>query len=305
MAFIDRLTTSAQHTRTMESMMAAQNRMARVQEQVSSGKAFQRASDDPSATRTAMTLRSEQGRIAQYAKNIDNGLLMLNAARINVDSVNDQLLRARDLLVQGQQSTATANVRSALAEQVDVLRSSMLINANAQFAGRPLFGGTTSATSAYDATGAYIGDQTEVSTRVGGDAAALVDVSILGPQLFGEPASNVSGENVFSLLERIAANLRTDPPVAADLTADLTALDELLQTAGDAQAIVGSRINQLTELKDVTADREVSVTGALSSVEDTDLSKAIMELTLLQTGYEATLHATASVMQVSLMDFLR
>jgi flagellar hook-associated protein 3 FlgL len=40
-------------------------------------------------------------------------------------------------------------------------------------------------------------------------------------------------------------------------------------------------------------------------VEDTDLSKAIMELTLQQTGYEAALHATASVMQPSLMDFLR
>jgi flagellin-like hook-associated protein FlgL len=30
-----------------------------------------------------------------------------------------------------------------------------------------------------------------------------------------------------------------------------------------------------------------------------------MELTLQQTGYEAALRATASVMQVSLMDFLR
>jgi len=43
----------------------------------------------------------------------------------------------------------------------------------------------------------------------------------------------------------------------------------------------------------------------LSNVQDTDLMKTIMELTLEQTGYQAALQATASVMQPSLMDFLR
>lgn len=299
MALIDRLTASTQHARTMDSLAAAQNRMARVQEQVSSGKAFQRVSDAPSAARSAMTLRSEQGRVAQYIKNIDHGMLMLNAARINVDSVNDQMLRVRDLLVQGQQSTATASVRSALAEQVEVLRSSLLINANAQFGGRPVFGGTTSGTTAYDAsTGAYLGNTTAVEVRV--DAASTVRTELNGPQVFG----NVP-DDVFTLLRDIATNLRAGPVDQAALAANLTALDARMQQVGDAQAIIGSKINQLSALKDVTSDREVSLTGALSSVEDTDLAKAIMELTLLQTGYEASLRATASVMTVSLMDFLR
>lgn len=296
MTLVDRLTTNSQNTRTMDSLAAAQSRMSRVQNQVSSGKAFERVSEDPNAARTAMSLRSEQMRVAQYSKNIDNGLLQLNAARIHVDSVNSQLLRARDLLVQGQSSTATANVRSALAEQIDVLKSSLLIDANAQFAGRTLFGGATSATTAYSDAGAYTGDTNQITTRV--DADSTVRIEIRGPELFG-----TGGSNAFAVLTDIAAHLRANP--AGDLAGDLTKLDSLLDTAGDAQAVVGSRINQLNELKDVMKDRDVNLTGALSRVEDTDLSKAIMELTLQQTGYEAALHATASVMQVSLMDFLR
>lgn len=302
MTLVDRLTTSSQNTRTMESLAAAQSRMSRVQNQVSSGKAFERVSEDPNAARTAMSLRSEQMRVAQYTKNIDNGLLMLNATRIHVDSVNSQLLRARDLLVQGQSSTATANVRSALAEQIDVLRSSILIDANAQFAGRPLFGGATAETSIYtDAPGdpvvyTYQGDTNDINARV--DADSTTTINVRGPAVFG-----ADGSNVFDVLTSIAANLRSNS--LAGLATDLTNLDARLDTAGDAQAIVGSRINQLNELKDVMADRDVNLTGALSAVEDTDLSKAIMELTLQQTGYEAALHATASVMQVSLMDFLR
>jgi flagellar hook-associated protein 3 FlgL len=296
MTLVDRLTSSAQSARTIDSLTAAQNRMARVQNQVSSGKAFERVSEDPNAARTAMSLRSEQMRAAQYSKNIDNGLLMLNASRIHVDSVNGQLLRARDLLVQGQSATATANVRSALAAQIDVLKSSLLIDANAQFGGRALFGGATSATTAYSAAGAYTGDTNQITTRV--DENSTMRIEIQGPELFGTGASNA-----FAVLTGIAANLRSSP--VGDLAGDLTKLDALLKTAGDAQAVVGSRINQLTELRDVMKDRDVNLTGALSRVEDTDLSKAIMELTLQQTGYEAALRATASVMQVSLMDFLR
>ena len=67
--------------------------MAQLQEQISSGKAIQRASEDPSGTRSVMALRAEQTRMSQYAQNIDNGLLRLNATRIQVDSINDQLIK--------------------------------------------------------------------------------------------------------------------------------------------------------------------------------------------------------------------
>jgi len=296
MVLMDRLTTNLQNSRTVDSLAAAQNRMARVQNQVSSGKAFERASEDPNGARMAMGLRSEQMRIAQYAKNIDNGLLQLNTARIHVDSVNAQLLRARDLLVQGQSSTSTPGVRTALASQVEVLKAGLLIDANAQFGGRQLFGGATSATSAYSNVGVYTGDTNAVTTRV--DADSTVRIELNGPEIFG-----TSPADFYTVLTNIASHLRTNP--VGDLATDLTQLDALIERAGDAQATVGTRINQLNSLKDVTADKDVEVTGALSRVEDTDLSKAIMELTLQQTGYEAALRATASVMQVSLMDFLR
>ena len=104
------------------------------------------------------------------------------------------------------------------------------------------------------------------------------------------------------MLTAIADSLRNTP---GNLPANLVSLDSVIATARGAQATVGSRINQLNELHDVTADRILGVTGALAAVEDTDLTKSVMELTMQQTGYEAALFATASIMQPSLMDFLR
>ena len=296
MTTIGRMSSSSQGLQNMDSVAGMQKRMAQLQEQVSSGKAIQRASDNPGGTQSVMTLRAEQARITQYTKQIDNGLLRLNTARTQVDSINDQLLKVRDLVIQGQSSAVPANVRSALAAQVDVLRSSLLVAANGDFAGRPLFAGATSGAIAYDATGAFVGDANAVSTRVD-DSGSTVRIELNGPEVFGSGATDA-----FALLTTIAASLRSAP---ADLAANLVTLDSVITTARGAQATVLSRINQLNELHDVTADRELGLAGALNAVENTDLAKAVMELTTQQTGYQAALYATAKVMQPSLMDFLQ
>lgn len=280
----------------MDSVAGMQKRMAQLQQQVSSGKAIQRASENPGGTQSVLTLRAETARAGQYTKNIDNGLLRLNAARTQVDSINDQLMKVRELVIQGQSSATPANVRSALANQVDVLRSSLLVAANGDFAGRPLFAGSTSGASAYDASGNYVGDTTAVTTRVD-DSGSTVRIEVNGPEIFGSGASNA-----FALLTTIASSLRNTP---ADLAANLSSLDSVISTARGAQATVLSRINQLNELHSVTADRELGLAGALGAVENTDLGKAVMELTVQQTGYQAALYATAKVMQPSLMEFLR
>lgn len=296
MTNIGRISSSSQGLQNMDSVANMQKRMAQLQEQVSSGKAIQRASDNPGGTQSVLTLRAETARTSQYTKNIDNGLLRLNAARTQVDSINDQLMKVRELVIQGQSSATPANVRSALAAQVDVLRSSLLVAANGDYAGRPLFAGSASVASAYDASGNYLGDASPMTTRVD-DSGSTVRIDVNGPEIFGTGASNA-----FALLTTISSSLRNTP---ADLAANLDSLDSVISTARGAQATVLSRVNQLNELHEVTADRELGLAGALNAVENTDLGKAVMELTVQQTGYQAALYATAKVMQPSLMDFLR
>lgn len=295
MALIDRISTSSQHLQSMDSLSATQNRLARLQEQVSSGKAFQRASEDPSAVQSAMKLSSAQKRNAQAALNIDTGLLRLQTSQIHVDSVTENLLRAQSIVRQGQLASTTASERAALAAEIDVIRQSLSLAANSQFGGRQLFAGTSAAATAYDASGNYLGDTNQVLARIDSDSTVRTELN--GTEIFG-----VGAANAFATLTSISSNLINDP---GSLAADETALNANVATAVNAQVTIASRINQLNGLGQLVADRDVNLTGALSNVQDTDLMKTIMELTLQQTGYQAALQATASVMQPSLMDFLR
>lgn len=295
MALIDRISTSSQHLQSMDSLSATQNRLARLQEQVSSGKAFQRASEDPSAVQSAMKLSSAQKRNAQAALNIDTGLLRLQTSQIHVDSVTENLLRAQSIVRQGQLASTTASERAALAAEIDVIRQSLSLAANAQFGGRQLFAGTSAAATAYDASGNYLGDTNQVLARIDSDSTVRTELN--GTEIFG-----VGAANAFATLTSISSNLINNP---GSLAANETALNANVATAVNAQVTIASRINQLNGLGQLVADRDVNLTGALSNVQDTDLMKTIMELTLQQTGYQAALQATASVMQPSLMDFLR
>ena len=279
----------------MDSLSATQYRLARLQEQVSSGKAFQRASEDPSAVQSAMKLSSAQKRNAQAALNIDTGLLRLQTAQIQVDSVTENLLRAQSIVRQGQLASTTASERAALAAEIDVILEGLRVAANSDFAGRQLFAGTSAAATAYDASGNYLGDTNQVLARIDSDSTVRTELN--GTEVFG-----VGAANAFATLTSISSNLINDP---GSLAADETALNANVATAVNAQVTIASRINQLNGLGQLIADKDVSLTGALSNVQDTDLMKTIMELTLEQTGYQAALQATASVMQPSLMDFLR
>ncbi len=295
MALIDRISTSSQHLQSMDSLSATQNRLARLQEQVSSGKAFQRASEDPSAVQSAMKLSSAQKRNAQAALNIDTGLLRLQTSQIQVDSVAENLLRAQSIVRQGQLASTTASERAALAAEIDVILGGLRVAANSDFAGRQLFAGTSAAATAYDASGNYLGDTNQVLARIDSDSTVRTELN--GTEVFG-----VGAANAFATLTSISSNLINDP---GSLAANETALNANVATAVNAQVTIASRINQLNGLGQLIADKDVSLTGALSNVQDTDLMKTIMELTLEQTGYQAALQATASVMQPSLMDFLR
>jgi flagellar hook-associated protein 3 FlgL len=90
-----------------------------------------------------------------------------------------------------------------------------------------------------------------------------------------------------------------------DIKVGLENLDKATETVNSTLSDVGARYNRVTQMKQSAEDRLMSVSSQLSDIEDVDLPKAIMELQLQQTSYQAALAATAKVIQPSLIDFLR
>ncbi|BBH64944.1 flagellar hook-associated protein FlgL [Actinoplanes sp. OR16] len=306
-----RVTESSVRSRTMASLQRNLSRTQTAQDQISSGKQLHRPSDSPTGTVTALQLRSEVRANQKYSTNADDAMGRLGTVQDTLQDATVLVSKVRELTLAaasaGGGSTPAAN--EARAAEIEQIKGTLLQYANTKYLDRPVFGGATPDSTAYDPTGGYAGEPNgQVLRSIGPNAKVRVDVR--GPEVFGaETITDSNGNEVsnpaqlFKALDGLVTSMRNGD--SAGITAGLENLDKASQILNSTLSDVGARYNRVTQMKQSAEDRLMSVSSQLSDIEDVDLPKAIMELQLQQTSYQAALAATAKVIQPSLIDFLR
>ena len=272
--------------------------VGKLQQQLTSGRLINAPSDSPTGTNRAMQTRTELASVSQEARNISDGGAWLEQSDSTIQNMLDAARKVRDLTVQGLSTGSSSDAsQKALATEVASLREGLLTLANTNIQGRPLFGGVTPGTKAYDATtGAYVGlAGPPVTRRVSETEVLRVDIS--GPEAFGPP-----GDDLFAVVGRIAADLTADP---AALETHLADLDVIMQGMYTAVADVGARAKRLEGLGQINSDRSLTLQTQLAETENNDLPNTIMRLEMQKVGYEAALAATAKAISPTLLDYLR
>ena len=271
--------------------------VGKLQQQLTSGRLINAPSDSPTGTNRAMQTRNELASVSQEARNITDGGSWLEQSDSTMQNMLDAARKVRDLTVQGLSTGSSSDAsQKALATEVASLREGLLTLANTNIQGRPLFGGVTPGTKAYDAAGAYVGMAGPPVTRRVSETEVL-RVDITGPEAFGTP-----GDDLFAVVGRIAADLTADP---AALETHLADLDVIMQGMYTAVADVGARAKRLDGLAQINFDRSLSLQSQLAETENIDLPNTIMRLEMQKVGYEAALAATAKAISPTLLDYLR
>lgn len=297
---ITRVTQNMLTQRSLSSLQTNLGRMARTQEQLSTGRVINRPSDSPTGTASAMRLRTNMSSVQQYQSNAQDGQGWLGTIDNTLQSVGDQTRAARDTAQQAVNGAVGQPSRDALASTIDQLRTSLLADANAKYGGRPVFGGVTSGTTAYADDGAggvtFTGTAGEVNRTI--DEGVRVRVDQDGGAVFG-----TGSDTVFDHLSALSTALRSGD--TAGISAGIGQLNGDLDRVIAVRSEVGTRAARLDAAVQSGADKELSLKTSLSEIENADLPKVIVDLKMQETTYQASLAATARVMQPSLLDFLR
>jgi flagellar hook-associated protein 3 FlgL len=303
MTIPSRVTDTSMATKALSDLQRSQARSQKLQSQISGGKLLTRPSDSPTGTVTSLQLRGEVRATQQYGRNAEDGLGWLGTIQDTLGDVSSSVIRVRDLTVQALSSSNNDQSRQAMAVEIDNIRQQLLGQANGKYMDRPVFGGTTPGGVAYqqDATTGemkYVGNDNPTTRTVGPNAKVRIETS--GPEAFGEPGTDTE---LFTVLDTISKSIRSDDQDT--LNKSLENLDTAHDLLKSALSDVGARYNRVEQMKQSADDHLLSVSSQLSDIEDVDLPKAIMELQIQQTSYQAALAATAKVIQPSLIDFLR
>lgn len=132
------------------------------QDQVATGKRFERASEDPvAATRVTRSDRMLRG-IAQYRRNATAVRARIDAEEAVLGQLTDLVTRARELGIAESTATSTAATRAAAAAELDRLLEQAVQLGNSRVGSEYLYGGHQTATRRSSPTAA-----TSVTTAPG------------------------------------------------------------------------------------------------------------------------------------------
>jgi flagellar hook-associated protein 3 FlgL len=288
-----RITQSTMSTTALRGLQTSLGVVQDLQQQLSSGKRVNSPSDDPAATAAAMTFRSQRAADEQYLRNADIATARLNVTDNALTQLSDRLRAARGVMIQSQSGAIGSNSLTALSQQILSVRQDVVDLYNTRYLDRPVFGGTVAGAVAVDPSGAYVGDDGDVTIRISGDASVRTDVK----------GTAVAADTVPALLQQIAADVAAgnNAGVADGLDSLDAALSKVQQSLGD----VGAREDRVDTARSLVDSARLDLTSKISDNEDVDLPETIMHLQAQQVAYQSALSAAAKITQTSLVDFLK
>lgn len=140
--------------RVTQSMLSGNNlkyisqnysRLAKLQEQVQSGKKITKPSDDPVVAMKGMRYRTQLVEVNQFRRNLNEGFNWMDNADAALDETTQVLQRIRELTVQASNDSNNAESRKNIAEEIGQLQQHIYALANTKVGENYIFNGTDTA----------------------------------------------------------------------------------------------------------------------------------------------------------------
>jgi flagellar hook-associated protein 3 FlgL len=305
-----RMTTSMVQRNVLADLNAISGKLTRAQMKAASGKEISRPSDDPFDTSRAMALRQSLEGTRQHQRNVEDALGWQTAAEQALSSITDAAQRARDLIVQGASDSVDQTSRDAIAVELEQIIESVKENANASYRGSYVFSGAMTSTRPYEpgADDDYHGDLAGLAPGVPGIVREIgpgvtMTINVVGREVLGRGQA-AGDDQLLDVLRDAVDHLRAGDAPSVRGT-DLTRMDQNIEALLEVRAANGARSNRLETALSRLDEVEESTLAQLSGTEDADIAETLIGLNSQTAAYQAALRAGASIVQSSLMDFLR
>ncbi len=295
-----RVTENTLYRNSLRDIQRTAEDFARAQQQVSSGRRLQRASDDPAAAATGLTERAEIRAADRYREANDSVDARLRVADTVLGDIISSITTATTRGAAGRSTVLTPEQREAVALEIEGAREAVFTAINTNYRGIYLFAGssTTSApyTKAANTVSAYQGNANVVQVDVSRTSAAAVTFD------GGHVLQGSAPQDLFQTLDSLATAVRNGDMAGID--AGIAALDEAFDRVTTAQSRVGATLNALPVEKARLDEMRRASDTRRSQAEEISLAEAISEMTRAQQAQQVAIAAAASSQKRTLMDYL-
>lgn len=249
-----RVTEGMKYAQVLRNLGSITSQQAEASREAASGVRVGKPSDDPIAAAEIARLRASSSQTSAHLSTINTVRGDAELTESTLSSATDIFVRLKELSVQAASDNLNAEDRKTLAVEVRGLKEALVQLGNTRGNRGYLFAGSQVDSPAFDASGAFQGDDVEQLVAIGNSTPTVVSTS--GAQAF----VITGGRDVFADVDAFATALDTN-----DVTALRASVDDL--GASHAQLVTAQARSGLVLSK---LDASQSVLGAL----DTEQQKA-------------------------------
>ena len=296
---------SLSHSAVNRSVAARQAAIARLQEQLTTGKQINRPSDDAPGFSIADAMSTSLRRYEQYERTITGARLWLDESESALSGISDILTDAYEEGIRTINATMNSDDLEASAQEIEGWLTMVVDRLNAKAGNEYVFAGgkTTAApfaidnSASADAAGVtYYGDDLSLTRTITDDLDLPINLTGLAINDVG------SGDTITSVLQELADAVRSG---------NTTAIETALEKATGARnhvlgrtAEIGSVSNRMQIAEGQLQETITLATARRSRVEDADVAETITELQLQQLRMQAATQALLSIQQLDITNFL-
>ncbi|MBA0180416.1 flagellin FliC [Pectobacterium carotovorum] len=235
---------------TQNNLTKSQSSLGTAIERLSSGLRINSAKDDAAGQAIANGMTAQIKGLTQAARNANDGISLVQTAETNLNEINNNLQRIRELSVQAASDTNTTENRASIKLEIDQRVSEInRITSTAEFNGITLLGSTAKGLSIQVGANTTANDAIEIST------SALID-------------SSASGLTVNALTVDTAANA----------TASISKIDDALKAVDVARSNLGAIQNRFESTITNLNNTVNNLSAARGRIEDADYATEVSNM---------------------------
>ena len=284
-------------------------RQMRVQRQIATGQRIDSPSDDPQAMRRVLDLRAELRVLNQYQDNIGKVRENSTVAYSSLNAMKKLNDRAGEIATMADASKPTEALQ-AYGKEINQLLEEAVRLANTKHRDVYIFSGTHSTTPTYSAT-RVDGDITGV-TWGGNSNTSKVDIASDSTVDSNHPAEGAQGilKNSTNGADFIAHLITLRDNLNSGNTANIKS-NGIANVKSDETNFInhfsnlGAIQSRLDTSEAITRHQASSIDPLISNEADVDMADAFVRLNEIQNAYTAALQSGGTLLQTSLLDYIR
>ncbi|MCH1625072.1 flagellar hook-associated protein FlgL [Fredinandcohnia quinoae] len=275
--------------------------LGKYQEQLYTQQKISRPSDDPVIAVKGIQNRRSLEEVEQYNRNLGTVYEWLENSEDSLDKTGDVIHRITDLVTRANNGSLTNEDREKISTELEEMKKHVLSIANTKVSGKYIFSGSDTKTETFSfdtATSKYVYNGNTDNIDIEISEGMKISVNQIGDNLFGGLLNDIQ-----DLQEAIK-----NPPAPGqdpDLSTFITKFQDNLDIVVSTRAKIGATTNRAELIETRLSSQKIIATKRMSENEDIDVEEVIMNLKTQESIHRAALSVGASIIQPTLVDFMR